>query len=90
MKVFYTVAKTTDSLIEQLQKVKPRQMDRYYIDLGFSCNDMSRPQLNAMLSAVGKGDILYMRDLSRLSRNHLDASALFDELKAKGVKVVCR
>lgn len=90
MKVFYTVAKTIDSLVEQFQRAKPRHIDRCYIDLGFSCNDLSRPQLNAMLSAVGKGDVLYMTDVSRLSRNYFDATALFNELEAKGVKVVCR
>lgn len=87
MKVFYTVAKTTESLAEQFARTKTQQIDRCYVDLGFSCNDRSRPQLNAMLAAVNKGDTVYVPDMSRLSRHPTDALALLNELKAKGVCV---
>lgn len=76
MKVFYIVAKTIESLTEQFERAKPQHIDRCYIDLGYSCNDRSRPQLNAMIAAVGKGDVVYMTGLSRLSRHPSDAFAL--------------
>lgn len=91
MKILYTAAKTTESLVGQLSKIKvPRHIDRCYVDVGFSGTDINRPQLNAMLAAVSEGDTIYVPNLSRLSRNVSYVLKILDTLNDKGVKVVCQ
>ena len=53
-----------------------------------SGKDTARPGLQAMLEYVREGDTLYIESISRLARNTADFLRVFEQLRAKGVRLV--
>ena len=53
-----------------------------------SGKDTSRPGLQTMLEYIREGDTLYIESISRLARNTADFLRVFDQLRAKGVRLV--
>ena len=68
-----------------------RQLDGIELDEVFtdhaSGKDTKRPQLQAMLKHVRKGDELVVHSMDRLARSLVDLRRTVDELAAKGVRV---
>lgn len=68
-----------------------RQLDGIELDEVFtdhaSGKDTKRPQLQAMLKHVRKGDELVVHSMDRLARSLVDLRRTVDELTAKGVRV---
>ncbi|QLL08991.1 recombinase family protein [Mycobacterium vicinigordonae] len=68
-----------------------RQLDGIDLDEVFtdhaSGKDTKRPQLQAMLKHVRKGDELVVHSMDRLARSLVDLRRTVDELTAKGVRV---
>lgn len=53
-----------------------------------SGKDTARPGLQAMLEYVREGDTLYIESISRLARNTADFLRVFEQLRAKGVRLI--
>jgi len=68
-----------------------RQLDGIELDEVFtdhaSGKDTNRPQLQAMIKHVRKGDELVVHSMDRLARSLVDLRRIVDELTAKGVRV---
>jgi len=68
-----------------------RQLDGIELDEVFtdhaSGKDTKRPQLQAMIKHVRKGDELVVHSMDRLARSLVDLRRTVDELTAKGVRV---
>lgn len=47
----------------------------------------NRPELKAMLKAMGKGDLLVIWSLDRLSRNYNECKQLWSEITGKGIDI---
>lgn len=59
-------------------------MDKFFEEK-LSGKNTDRPQLQAMLDYVREGDIVYVKDLSRLARNTKDLLDIVEYLNNKGV-----
>ena len=94
-KVFFYIRVSTKQQNEQLQLdaadkfIKENNIEdaKIYIDKQTGTNT-DRPELQAMLKAVGKGDLVWIWALDRLSRNYNDCQRLWRELTDKGVDIV--
>jgi DNA invertase Pin-like site-specific DNA recombinase len=68
-----------------------RQLDGMDLDEVFedkvSGKDVNRPQLEAMLKHVRKGDTVYVHSMDRLARNLDDLRRIVKELTGRGVKI---
>jgi DNA invertase Pin-like site-specific DNA recombinase len=68
-----------------------RQLDKVVLDQTFtdklSGKDTARPQLDACMKHLRKGDTLHVHSIDRLARNLMDLQRLVEELTAKGVTI---
>ena len=93
-KVFFYIRVSTRCQNEQLQLdaadkfIKENNIEdaKIYIDKQTGTNT-DRPELQAMLKAVGKGDLVWIWALDRLSRNYNDCKRLWSEITGKGVDI---
>ena len=77
--------------VSTIQQKTERQLldvpcDREYLDK-LSGKDKNRPQLQAMLDNLRKGDIVNIHELSRLGRNTKDLLNMVDEIISKEATV---
>lgn len=79
-----TVEQHTDRQIVALQQY---DIDRWYTEK-ISGKDTKRPQLQAMLKEMRKGDTVYITELSRLGRSMVDLRNITELMTNKGVKLV--
>ena len=94
-KVFFYIRVSTKHQNEQLQLdaahkfIKENNIEdpKIYIDKQTGTNT-DRPDLQAMLKAVGKGDLVWIWALDRLSRNYNDCQRLWRELTEKGADII--
>lgn len=68
-----------------------RQLDGVHLDQTFtdklSGKDTKRPQLDACMKHLRKGDTLHVHSIDRLARNLMDLQSMVEELTAKGVTI---
>ncbi len=77
------------SMCQQIVAITAQtSVDRLYTDYGASGNDITRPQLNAMLNSVSNGDTIYISDYARLERDPLRLMIVIATLEDMGVAVV--
>lgn len=76
-----TIEQNTESQRAILSKIK---IDKYFEEK-ISGKNAKRPELQAMLDYVRAGDIVYVKDLSRLARNTKDLLDIVEYLTNKGV-----
>jgi len=69
----------------QLDALKEAGATRIFTDQGVSGSTASRPQLDACLDHLRKGDVLTVWKLDRLGRNTRHVLEVVDELTARGV-----
>lgn len=86
------VAYVRVSTVEQNESRQITALSQYDIEKWFtekvSGKNMDRPQLQAMLDFVRKGDTVYIHDLSRIARSTSDLLHIVDVLKDKEVDLV--
>jgi DNA invertase Pin-like site-specific DNA recombinase len=75
-----TITQNTDRQLEGVE------LDEVFEDK-VSGKDTNRPQLEAMLKHVRKGDTVHVHSMDRLARNLDDLRRIVKELTVKGVKV---
>jgi DNA invertase Pin-like site-specific DNA recombinase len=77
--------------VSTLTQNTDRQLDGIELDEVFeekvSGKDTNRPQLDAMLKHVRKGDTVFVHSMDRLARNLDDLRRIVKELTGRGVKV---
>lgn len=77
--------------VSSLLQNTDRQLDGVQLDRVFedriSGKDQERPQLQACLDHLRKGDVLHVHSIDRLARNLKDLQEIVDSLVAKGVTV---
>ena len=80
------------STVEQNEARQVESLSQYKIDEWFiekiSGKNTNRPQLQAMLKYVRKGDTVYIHDFSRLARSTKDLLDIVEQLQSKGVQLV--
>ncbi|HNK14527.1 MAG TPA: recombinase family protein [Nitrospira sp.] len=82
----YARVSTTDQNPQlQLDALKEAGATRIFIDHGVSGSTASRPQLDACLDHLRKGDVLTVWKLDRLGRNTRHFLEVVDELTARGI-----
>lgn len=60
------------------------KVDAYFCDDGASGITLDRANLNMMLSALQKGDVVIVKDIARLSRNASQCMALIEQIENAG------
>ena len=78
-----TLEQNTDRQLEQL---KQHSLDELFTDYA-SGKDIARPQLQAALKHLRKGDCLIVTSMDRLARNLDDLRKLVKELTSKSIKI---
>lgn len=63
------------------------KIDKFFTDIGGSGLSPDRKELNELLNTVKSGDKVYVKDISRLSRNTVEVFNLIGLLRDKGVNV---
>lgn len=69
----------------QLDALKDAGASRIFTDHGISGSTVSRPQLDACLDHLRKGDVLTVWKLDRLGRNTQHVLAVVDDLTSRGI-----
>lgn len=69
----------------RLDALKEAGVTRIFIDHGVSGSKVSRPQLDACLDHLRKGDVLTVWKLDRLGRNTRHVLEVVDELSSRGI-----
>lgn len=80
---YIRVSTTEQNTARQLADLLPT-LDEVFIDR-VSGKSTNRPELQAMLKHIRKGDTLHVHSLDRLARNTEDLLRLVRQIKAKGV-----
>ena len=82
----YARVSTTDQNPQlQLAALQEAGATRVFTDHGVSGSKASRPELDACLDHLRKGDVLTVWKLDRLGRNTLHVLAVIDQLMSSGV-----
>ena len=71
----------------QKEILKQHNIDKFFEEKG-SGKNANRPKLLEMLDYVREGDIVFIKDFSRLARSTQDLLRIIDKLKNKNVKLV--
>ncbi len=71
----------------QTQQFEHLNLDEIFVDYA-SGKDTSRPQLQAALKYLRKGDSLHVTSMDRLARNLDDLRKLVKELTSKSIKII--
>lgn len=88
MNIGYVRVSTKDQNEDRQIEALQGKVEKMYIDKSTGTNT-DRPQLQAMLSFVREGDVVYFESISRLARNTKDFLELMDFFNKKNVAVVC-
>ncbi len=80
---YLRVSSAEQNIERQLDGIK---LDRTFIDR-LSGKDTNRPQLEACMRHLRKGDVLHIHSMDRLARNLDDLRKIVKELTARGVVV---
>lgn len=83
---YIRVSAIDQNTIRQIQQLEGFNLDETFIDKA-SGKDLSRPQLQAALKHVRKGDTLIVHSMDRLARNLQDLKEIVKTLTDKGVSV---
>ncbi|WP_330182860.1 recombinase family protein [Nocardia sp. NBC_01503] len=70
----------------QLDALKAAGAERIFTDHGVSGSKTERPELDACLDHLRKGDVLMVWKLDRLGRNTVHVLQLIEELTERGIK----
>ena len=90
MKIGYIRVSTAEqNTIRQEILMKELGVDEIYIDK-MSGKNTNRPQLNAMIDYVRRGDTVIVSEISRFARNTKDLLELIETLSNKGVEFVSK
>ena len=90
MKIGYVRVSTSEqNTLRQEVMMKELGVDAIYIDK-MSGKNTNRPQLNAMLDYVRKGDTVIVSEISRFARNTKDLLELVEKLHIKEVEFVSK
>ena len=90
MKIGYIRVSTAEqNTIRQEILMKELGVDEVYIDK-MSGKNTNRPQLNAMLDYVRRGDTVIVSEISRFARNTRDLLELIEILNTKGVEFISK
>ena len=77
--------------VSTLEQSTERQLDGVHLDVEFedkrSGKDRERPELQALLKMVWKGDTVMVHSIDRLARNMVDLLTIVKELVDRGVKI---
>ena len=81
---YIRVSSTDQNPERQIEQLK--HCDKTFIDKT-SGKDVDRPELQAMLNHIRKGDVIEVCSIDRLARNNVDLQELVKAINAKGVTI---
>lgn len=87
MKIGYArVSSTSQNLESQIKALQEEGCEKIFTEK-VSGKNMERPELLNMIDFAREGDIVVIRDTTRLGRNTVDLFEIIGRLKAKGVSI---
>lgn len=87
MNIAYIRVSTIDQNEERQVKAMEREDIKKYFVEKVSAKDTNRPKLLEMMDFAREGDIIYIKDFSRLARSTQDLLDIAKKLDEKGVKL---
>ena len=88
MNIAYIRVSTIDQNEERQIKAMEKENIKKYFTEKVSAKDAKRPKLMEMIEFARDGDIVYIKDFSRLARSTQDLLNIVKELDQKGVKLI--
>ena len=86
--VAYVRVSTVDqNVARQVDALRKYNIKKWFVEK-ISGKDVQRPRLQELLSYVREGDVVYIKDFSRLARNTVDLLNLVDYFKANHINLV--
>src|SRR5665648_337101 len=87
MNIAYIRVSTIDQNEERQIKAMEKENIKKYFTEKVSAKDAKRPKLIEMLDFAREGDVIYIKDFSRLARSTQDLLNIVKQLDEKGVKL---
>ena len=87
MNIAYIRVSTIDQNEERQRKVMDKENIEKYFTEKVSAKDAERPKLIEMIEFAREGDVVFIKDFSRLARSTQDLLNIVKELDEKGVKL---
>ena len=84
---YIRVSTLEQNIDRQIKQFEHLSLDEIFVDHA-SGKDVSRPQLQAALKYLRKGDSLYVTSMDRLARNLDDLRKIVKELTSKSIKII--
>lgn len=76
-------------LVSNYCKAKGLDLAICFCDDGVSAHNVDRIEMNKLFDVIRKGDTIVARDYSRFTRNPIALQIFMDDMKSRGVDIVC-
>ena len=77
------------AVVENYCKRKGIKLEKCFCDPGVSAHNMNRKGLDELFDVLEEGDVVVIKDISRLARDPKKCIMLADKIYAMGVEIVC-
>ena len=74
--------------VENYCKTRDIKLEKCFYDAGVSAHNMNRGGFNELCNVLSKGDIVVLKDISRLARNPQKCMVLVDKIYSIGAQIV--
>lgn len=76
-------------LVSNYCKAKGLDLTICFCDDGVSAHKVDRDEMSKLLDIIENGDIIVTKNISRFTRNPIAQQILVDNMKSRGVEIVC-
>lgn len=76
-------------LVSNYCKAKGLELAVCFCDDGVSAHKVDRVEMSKLFDVLEKGDTIVTRDYSRLTRNPIALQIFMDDMKSRGVEIMC-
>lgn len=76
------------AVVENYCKAKGMKLEKCFCDPGVSAHNMNREGLDELFDVLEKGDVVVIKDISRLARDPKKGIVLADKICGMGVEII--
>ena len=77
------------AIIKDYCKRNDMKIEKFFCDEGMSAHNINRESLNSMINILQKGDMVVIKDISRLARDLKKQEYIINKMKDIGIEIVC-
>lgn len=76
------------AVVENYCKSRGMKLEKCFCDAGVSAHNMNREGLDELFDVLETGDVVVIKDISRLARNPENGLILVDKILSMGVEII--